>query len=100
AADAAADESRKNLGGMRLDGVPARARPPPSGDGVPAPYSLAALTRAIGGASTAPVGAAGALARLGARLATLGARAALFESTKSETRGTISARKRDPLNTP
>src|SRR5262245_65906554 len=65
-----------------------------------APYSLAALTKAIGAASIAPLDVADAPARLGARLPRLRARAALFESTKSATRGTISARNRDPLNTP
>ena len=65
-----------------------------------APYSLAALTKAIGAASIAPLDVADAPARLGARLPRLRARAALFDSTKSATRGTISARNRYPLNTP
>src|SRR6516162_4372464 len=63
-------------------------------------YSLAALTKAIRGASAAPLGVAGAPARLAVRLSAPRARAALFDRTKSETRGTISARNREPLNTP
>jgi hypothetical protein len=90
----------KTLVGRALMGVPGELGAGRSIGRLQVPYSLAALTKAIRGATTAPLGVADASARLGVRLPTPRARAALFESTKSATRGTISARNRDPLNTP
>jgi hypothetical protein len=60
-------------------------------------YSLAALAIAGG---VALVRNAAAPTLLGGRRAAPRAIVALFDSTKSATRGTISARKREPLNTP
>src|SRR5262249_57585562 len=65
-----------------------------AGCGLASVYSLAALTKAIGGA------AADAAARLGTPLPALRALAALFDSTKSPTRGPIPAPNPAPLNPP
>jgi hypothetical protein len=63
------------------------------------PYSFAALAIA-GECDGTPVRSAGALILLGDGRAVPRPPAVLFESTKSATRGTISARKREPLKTP
>ena len=59
-------------------------------------YSPATFT---GAASAEPLFASSMGLLLGARLAALRA-AELFDNTKSEMRGTISDRNREPLNTP
>src|SRR5262249_21034180 len=92
ATDAAAVESRGNLGRTRLDGVPERARPPPSGDGCGAPYSLAALTKAIGAARAPPLGALRARPRAGARVCRPRARARRCSRARSPRRGARSRR--------
>ena len=66
----------------------------------PGPYVLATLIRGVGSAATEPLRAAAAPSLLLVACVLLRALLALFESTKSEMRGTISARKRVPLNTP
>ena len=63
-----------------------------------APYSFAAVASAGGG--DAPGASATGVSLLTPRRPELRAPEELFDSTKSEMRGTISARKREPLNTP
>ena len=64
--------------------------------GLQAPYSAA-----VAGASVEPlVGAAPPVLLFTVRAPELRAPDELFDSTKSEMRGTISERKREPLNTP
>ena len=83
-------------------GLPALRRAKTAGPGFrSANIYSAAVMRVVGGCSPAPLFDATTASRLlMARAIELRTLLPLFDSTKSEMRGTISERKREPLNTP